>query len=134
MNNATSESANRDAIARFNARLRLARASELARDGRLLKAEGIICQDKGFPQTIDEFDLLARIHVRQGRFENARRCWRDAAELDGCNRYDECIKVLDRWLDYRHKMVFWRLKLAGWLIVTTGTIFAFIHFGLMSSN
>ena len=116
----------------FDDRVKLARASELARDGRLLEAEGVLCQGKGLPQTVDELDLLARIHVQQGRFEDARRRWRDAAKLDGSHTHDECIEVLDRWLDYRHKVVLWRLILAGWLIAATGAAFAFIHFGLRS--
>jgi hypothetical protein len=113
----------------FDNRMKLARASELARDGRLLEAEGVLCQGKGIPQTVTELDLLARIHVQQGRFEDAKRRWRDAAKLDGSHTHDECIEVLDRWLDYRHKVVLWRLTLAGWLIAATGATFAFIHFG-----
>lgn len=112
----------------FDERMKLARACELAQDGRLLEAEGILCQGKGLPQSVDELDLLARIHVRQGRYEDARRRWRDAAKLDGSHSHDECIDVLDRWLVYRHKMVLWRLTLAGWLIASTGATFAFIHF------
>jgi hypothetical protein len=113
----------------FDDRMKLARASELARDGRLLEAEGILCQGKGLPQSVDEFDLLARIHVRQGRFEDARRRWRDAAKLDGGGAHNECIEALDRWLEYRHQMILWRFKLAGWLIAATGATFALIHFG-----
>jgi|688.fasta_scaffold224571_2 hypothetical protein len=113
----------------FDDRMKLARASELARDGRLLEAEGVLCQGKGLPQSVDELDLLARIHVRQGRYEDARRRWRDAAKLDGGQSHDGCIEALDGWLEYRHKVVLWRLTLAGWLIAATGATFALIHFG-----
>jgi hypothetical protein len=111
----------------FDDRTKLARASELARDGRLLEAEGMLYQ--GPPQSVDELDLLARIHVRQGRFEDARRRWKDAAKLDGSHTHDECIELLDRWLEYRHRMVLWRLKLACCTAATAGAIIAFIRYG-----
>ena len=112
----------------FDDRIKLARVSEMARDGRLLEAESILCQGKVLTQSVDELDLLARIYVRQGRYEEARRRWRDAAKLDGSHAHDECIEVLDRWLEDRHKVVLRRLKLACWLIVATGATYAFIHF------
>ena len=113
----------------FDDRTKLARASELARDGRLLEAEGILCQGKGLPESVEELDLLARIHVRQGRFDDARRRWRDAGKLDGSPSHAECIEILDRWLEYRHRVVLWRLKLVGCTVATAGAIFAFIRFG-----
>ena len=111
----------------FDDRTKLARASELALDGRLLEAEGLLYQ--GPPQSVDELDLLARIHIRQGRFEDARRRWKDAAKLDGSHTHDECIELLDRWLEYRHRIVLWRLKLACCTVATAGAIIAFIRFG-----
>lgn len=113
----------------FDQRLRLSRSSELARDGRLLEAEAMLCPGGKLPGSVLEFDLLARIHVRQGRFEDARRRWRDAAKLDGSPSHDECIELLDHWLEYRHRVVLWRLKLACCTVATVGAIFAFIRFG-----
>jgi hypothetical protein len=113
----------------FDDRTKLARASELARDGRLLEAEGLLCQGKGLPESVEELDLLARIHVKQGRFDDARRRWRDAGKLDGSPSHDECIDILNRWLEYRHRLVLWRLKLAGCTVATAGAIFALIRFG-----
>jgi hypothetical protein len=106
----------------FDDRMKLARACELAQDGRLLEAEGLLCQGKGVPQTIDELDLLARIHVRQGRYEEAKRRWRDAAKLDGSHSHDECIEVLDRWLEHRQKIHLRWVKLAGYLILAIGAM------------
>jgi hypothetical protein len=101
----------------FDERMKLARASELARDGRLLEAEGILCQGKGLPQSVEELDMLARIYVLQGRYGEAKRRWRDAAKLDESHAHSECIEVLDQWLEHRHKVLLKWVKLAGYIIL-----------------
>lgn len=102
---------------RFDTRMRLALASELAIAGRLLEAESLICPGMRLPATEQELDLLARIHVRQGRYSDAKSRWQEAirAATDG-KRYEQCIDELTRWLDYRRKMLRWRLWLALWLL------------------
>ena len=50
-----------EAINRFDRKIRLARASELAVSGRLLEAEALLISKERFPDTWDELDLLARI-------------------------------------------------------------------------
>jgi hypothetical protein len=129
MSNAISESTSRDAVARFNARLRLGRASQLACDGRLLEAEGILCLGGVTPDCPADLDLMARIRVRQARYEDARRFWRMAQRADGNRDHEECIQVLDQWLEYRHKLLVWRVKVAGWLILSIATFLALISYG-----
>lgn len=115
----------------FDERMKLARASELARDGRLLEAEGILCQGKGLPQSVEELDMLARIYVRQGRYEEAKRRWRDAAKLDDSHAHNECIEVLDLWLEHRHKILLRWVKLAGYFILAIGAMVLLLKLRLM---
>ncbi len=100
----------RNLTKRFDERLRLARASELAAYGHLLAAETLLCPGSHLPTVAEELDLLARIHVHQGRFNEARRRWHDAVKTGvRADEYEECIKVLDDWLDYRQRLMKWRL-------------------------
>lgn len=105
-------------VKRFEDRLRLARASELASLGRLLEAEVLLCPGRHLPMSADELDMLARIYVKQGQFEQARRRWEDAVKTgDLTAEYEECIKVLDDWLDYRKRLMKWRLRAALFISV-----------------
>jgi hypothetical protein len=98
---------------RFDDRLRLARASELASWGHLLEAESLLCPGRHLPMSADELDLLARIHVKQGRFDQAKRRWEDAAKIgDRRAEFEECLKVLDDWLVFRKRTWIWRIRLA----------------------
>ena len=97
---------------RFEDRLRIARASELASFGRLLEAEAHLCPDLQIPMSAAELDLLARIYVKQRKYGQARKRWEDAVKAgDRGSDYVECIKALDDWLDYRNRMLIWKLKL-----------------------
>lgn len=99
----------------YEARLRLARASELASLGYLFEAEAILCPGMHIPISAEELDLLARIHVKQGRFDLARRRWEDAVKTGNQrSEYEDCIMALDQWLDYRQRMAKWRLRLGLW--------------------
>ena len=80
----------------FDERLRLARATELASCNRLLEAEAMLCQEGVSQATAAELDLLARIHIQQGCFKEARRRWERAISLDEGSRekFEECLRVL----------------------------------------
>ena len=128
MSNPTSEPATKDAIARFNERMRLARASELALMGRTLEAETLICPGRHLPMSSDELDLLARIHVKQGRYDQARKRWEDAAKIGDCRAvFEGRIKVLDDWLGYRHRMLVWRIKIGIWLVAVSLSIWVLVR-------
>ena len=74
------------------AQIRLARATELAHSGRLLEAEAVLAQNGELPQNASELDLLARIAARQGRFDEARRRWNAAIQLEpGNETYGQCL-------------------------------------------
>ncbi len=101
-------------VTRFEDQLRMSRACELASWGHLLEAEALLCPGKDLPTSADELDLLARIHVKQGQYDLARRRWEDAAKSGKrCAEYEECLKVLEDWLAFRHRMWIWRIKLAA---------------------
>lgn len=77
------------------AHIRLARATELAHSGRLLEAEAVLAQNGELPRNASELDLLARIAARQGRFNEARRRWNAAIQIDQGNEiYRQCLEHL----------------------------------------
>jgi hypothetical protein len=89
--------------AEFEKRLRMARASELALLHHYTRAEAILCEVGLSRSSSEELDLLARIHVRQGRFNDAKQRWELAIERDTNKRdtYERCLRVLD---NHRLKM------------------------------
>lgn len=104
-------------VSRFDERLKLARASELAGGGRLLEAEALLCPLGRHPNSAQELDLLARILVRQGRYDEARQCWREVADGDQRKKdAHDCIVALNGWLDHRRALFRWRVKLALWFV------------------
>lgn len=114
-------------VMRYDDRLRLARASELAARGHLLEAESLLCPGMRIPMAVEELDLLARIHVKQGLFAQARRRWMDASKVEGHRiEFEECITVLDEWLVYRRQILIWRIRLgliAGAIILSFWLLF-----------
>ena len=77
------------------AQIRLARATELAQSGRLLEAEAVLAQNGELPRNASELDLLARIAARQGRFDEARRRWNAAIQIEPGNEiYRQCVEHL----------------------------------------
>ena len=112
---------------RFEDRLRLSRASELASWGRLLEAEALLCPERHLPMSTDELDLLARIHVKQGQFDLAKRCWEDALKLgDRRAEFEECLKVLEDWLVSRKRTWIWRVRLAMCAVALLLTIWILV--------
>lgn len=101
---------------RFDGRLLLSRASELAARGHLLEAAALLCPGMHLPMSSDELDLLARIHVRQGLYNQARKRWEDALKIGADQtKIKECIETMDRWLAYKHQMWIWRTRLGLYL-------------------
>lgn len=83
------------ALQNHSAQIRLARATELAQSGRLLEAEAVLAQNGELPHNAGELDLLARIAARQGRFDEARRRWNMAMQLEPGNEiFRQCIEHL----------------------------------------
>ena len=77
------------------AQIRLARATELAHSGRLFEAEALLAHDGDLPHSAIELDLLARIAARQGRFDEARRRWNAAIQIEpGNGIYRQCLENL----------------------------------------
>ena len=118
---------------RFDDRLRLSRASELAMLGRLLEAEAMLCPGRHLPMSADELDLLARIHVKRGQYDLAKKRWEDAIKIgERRNEFEECLKVLDRWLEYRKQLLIRRIRLAVYLILILLAFWLLIHLGVLS--
>lgn len=114
-------------VQRFDDRLRLARASELASCGRLLEAEALLCSGN-LPISDDGLDLLARIHVKQGQFDLARRRW-GAVTKNGTRHVEseECVKTLDQWLDHRYRMLLGRVRFAIWGLIFLITVWLLVR-------
>jgi len=66
-------------------RIRLARATELARSRRFVEAQAELMRNGELPPTGQELDLLARIAALQGRFDEARRFWNVAIQIEPGN-------------------------------------------------
>ena len=91
-------------IDRFDRRMLLARASELALSGRLLEAEVLLVSKERFPNTWEELDLLARVRVREGKFAHALKLWgRGAAIPTRSLRAHACIASLQRYAAAKFK-------------------------------
>jgi len=60
--------------------LRFARATEMARCGRFLEAEGLLSPDGRESSDPKELDLLARIAAQQQKYDRARRLWEQALQ------------------------------------------------------
>ena len=100
-------------VQQFDERLRLARATELATSNRLLEAEALLCPRGSAESSVAELDLLARIHVRQGRFDAAKRLWEQAVvrAVDRRAKFEECLRVLEEYSIRRIR----RCKIEWWI-------------------
>ena len=93
-----------EAIDRFNRKIQLARASELALSGRLLEAEALLISKERFPDTWDELDLLARIRVRERKFADALKLWSRGASMPMRSaRARACIASLQNYAAAKFK-------------------------------
>ena len=90
----------KDLTGEFSRRLRIAHAAELARAGRFLKAEAVLCPNGTAPKNWEELDLLARILVRQKRFVEAHRVWRKAfRRTQERERILGCVRALEDYVE-----------------------------------
>jgi hypothetical protein len=113
---------------RFEDRLRLSRASELALWGRLLEAEALLCPGRHLPMSADELDLLARIHVKQGQFDQAKRRWEDGLKFgDRRVEFEEYLKVMEEWLVFRKQTWIWRIRLSMCAVALLLTVWILIR-------
>lgn len=122
-------------VERFEDRLRLARAMEMASSKRLLEAEALLCPGGMMPQSADGLDLLARIYVQQGRFDLARRRWEEALKLGGRQvEFENCLKVLDAYTGqvFRRRLMIWKITLV--LLIATLLICVGVHLNLLSAQ
>jgi len=122
-------SAVEDLTSEFSRRLRVARAAELARAGRFLKAEAVLCPTGTAPKHCVELDLLARILVKQKRFVEAHRLWRKA--LEGTHekeRIRKCILVLQDYVEKytRRLSLMWTVGFALWVMLMIAVLAYFI--------
>ena len=105
----------RQVLQKFDERLRLARASELALLNHLQRAEEVLCAGGISKASAAELDLLARIHVRQGRFEDARKRWQQAIDRDEESRskFEECLRELETFSakQMKRRQIEWLLTL-----------------------
>jgi hypothetical protein len=122
-------------VERFEDRLQLARAMEMASCNRLLEAEALLCPGGMMPQSADGMDLLARIYVQQGRFDLARRRWEEALKLGGRQlEFENCLKVLDDYTKqvFRRRLLIWKITLI--LLIATLLICVGVHLNLLCST
>jgi len=105
----------RQVLQKFDERLRLARASELALLNHSQRAEEVLCAGGISKASAAELDLLARIHVRQGRFEDARKRWQQAIDRDEESRskFEECLRELETFSakQMKRRQIEWLLTL-----------------------
>lgn len=118
-------------VNRFDYALRLARASELARSGRLLEAETLISEEQGVRESFAGIDLLARIYVKHGKYGEALRLWRKLSHMDhGTNSADQCIQSLTAFAESelnRRKLALILLAAAWVVAFMTTLVFGILH-------
>ncbi len=120
-------------VREFDERLRLARASELASGNRLLEAEEVLCPEGTGSAGASELDMLARLHVRQNRFADARRRWEQAASRDETRRaeFEECLRVLDDYLARltKRRLIEWRVSVVMLVVSVLLVIWSLLRGG-----
>jgi len=85
----------RNVLAQVFSEIRLARATELAQSERFAEAEAVLREGGYDPANARELDLLARMAAQQGHFDEARRHWNKALQLESGNRtFQQCLKSL----------------------------------------
>ena len=80
------------------AKIRLARATELAQSKRFLEAESLMAPNGELPGDPRELDLLARIAAQQEQFGKARLLWEAALiKVPGNEEYSQCLQQARKW-------------------------------------
>src|SRR5437773_11900038 len=87
----------RDAVEECFDQVRFARATDLARSGRYLEAQGLLTHNGLLPETARDLDLLARIAALNRQWAAAGEFWMAALRKDPENQeYQRCLEALDR--------------------------------------
>jgi len=118
-----------EAIDRFDRKIQLARASELALSGRLLEAEALLISKEQLPDTWEELDLLARIRVREGKFTDALKLWSRGASMPARSaRARACIAILQSYAaaKFRRDRQIFFLLWALWSSAVVGVVAYFL--------
>lgn len=77
--------------------VRFARAAELARSGRYLEAEALLCRRGELPRNPKDLDLLARIAAQQRQYDRAGDLWNRAlATAPGEETFLQALEALQR--------------------------------------
>jgi hypothetical protein len=80
------------------AKIRLARATELAQSKRFLEAEAILSPNGILSDDPRELDLLARIAAKQEQFGKARQLWEAVLRKSPANEeYSRCLEMARKW-------------------------------------
>ncbi len=106
-----------EVVVRYNRRIRLARASELALSDRLLEAESLLVSEERTPSSWEDLDLLARIRIREGRYRDALELWRTGATIPKhMSRAHRCIASLQNYAEikFRRQQQIFVVLLALW--------------------
>lgn len=111
------------AVERFERRLRVARASDLAISGRSLEAAALLESEGRVPTSWAELDLLARIRVREGKLADAFKLWTQGAALDPQERRARiCLASLERFAaaKFRRERQVYLLLWLSWSLAVVG--------------
>ena len=88
----------RTALEKCFARIRLARATELAQSKRFAEAEAVLSPNGELTDNPSELDLLARIAAQQEQFGKARRLWEAALHASPADvEYSKCLERARKW-------------------------------------
>lgn len=80
------------------AKIRFARATELAQSRRFIEAEALLSPKGVLTDDPCELDLLARIAAKQEQFGKARHLWESALlKAPNNEEYTECLKQAQKW-------------------------------------
>jgi hypothetical protein len=80
------------------AKIRFARATELAQSKRFLEAEALLSPKGVLTDDPCELDLLARIAAKQEQFGKARHLWEAALlKVPNNEEYTECLQQAQKW-------------------------------------
>jgi hypothetical protein len=80
------------------ARIRLARATELAQSKRFAEAEAVLSSNGELTDNPSELDLLARIAAQQEQFGKAWRLWEAALHASPADtEYSQCLERARKW-------------------------------------
>ena len=105
--------------------MRLARASELARFGKLHESAELLTQRPFSEMLPEELDLLAHIYAKMGDYSEARSIWAQVSVIAPENpKYRECLFAL-RAAERHARCSMYAIASASMLLLM-GTVFSFV--------